>query len=235
MIQPCSSLDPRHLRRPSSHRDQARGVGPAGRMAGHRGVTLLVLAALLLPLVGCPSSAPVGYASVQLDQRASAQASALGPGDEIEIRVHEEPSLSGVWVISQAGTIDFPLLGTLTVEGLLASQAAAMIRARLAEKYLRNPFVAVQFRTLNSKKVLVLGEVKSPGRFNYAERLSIVDAVTLAGGFNSLAERNYVIVTRSEAGGTQRIPVPVEKIMQGLAANFLLQPGDIVYVPETIL
>lgn len=235
MIQPCPHLDPANLRSSGSRRDQARAAAPERQLAPPRWVLLPLLAALVLPLGGCPSSAPVGYASVQLDQRASAQASALGPGDEIEVRVHEETSLSGVWVISQAGTIDFPLLGTLTVEGLLASQAAAMIRARLAEKYLRNPFVAVQFRTLNSKKVLVLGEVKAPGRFNYAERLSIVDAVTLAGGFNTLAERNYVIVTRSEAGGTQRIPVPVEKIMQGLAANFLLQPGDIVYVPETIL
>ncbi len=210
----------------------------AGTIHAHLRLTTvgwLLLTCLAGGLTGCPSTTPAGYAAMQLDQRASAQASALGPGDEIEVRVHEEPTLSGGWVISQAGTIDFPLLGSLTVEGLLASQAAAMIRAKLAEKYLRNPFVVVQFRTLNSKKVLVLGEVKTPGRFTYTERLSIVDAVTLAGGFTTLAERNYVIVTRSEAGATQRIPIPVEKIMQGLAANFLLQPGDIVFVPETIL
>jgi polysaccharide export outer membrane protein len=81
----------------------------------------------------------------------------------------------------------------------------------------------------------VLGEVKSPGRFNYGDRMTIVEAVTLAGGFTTLAERNYAIVTRGEAAGTRRVAVPVEKIMQGLAANFLLQPGDIVFVPETIL
>jgi polysaccharide export outer membrane protein len=185
--------------------------------------------------VGCASTATTQYASVPVDVRLSNLSTALGAGDEIDIRVHEEPTLSGIWVVSPVGQIDFPLLGSLTVEGLSTNQLAALIRSRLGEKFLRNPFVAVQAKSLQSKRVLVLGEVKTPGRLVYTDRLSVVDAVTLAGGFTTLAERNYTIVTRTDGKGTQRIAVPVEKIMQGLAANFLLQPGDIVFVPETVL
>ena len=78
-------------------------------------------------------------------------------------------------------------------------------------------------------------EVKAPGRFAYTDNMTIVEAVTLAGGFAAMAERNYAIVTRMDATGERRIPVPVDKIMQGLAVNFQVQPGDIIYIPETIL
>ncbi len=188
-----------------------------------------------LVLTGCPPAAPSTYRDIKVDVRSTIQAAALGPGDEFEVRVYEEPTLSGVYVVSPTGQIDYPLLGNLTAEGLSASQIAAMIRSRLAERYLRNPYVTVLVKSLTSKKIFVLGEVRNPGRIAYTERMSIVEAITVVGGFAALAERNYTIVTRTDASGLQRIPVPVEKIMQGRAANFLLQPGDIIYVPETVL
>ena len=183
----------------------------------------------------CSSTAPATYSEVAVNSHAGVQASALGPGDEFEVRVYEETSLSGAYVVSPSGQIDYPLLGTLTVEGLVPSQLASLIRTRLGEKFIRNPFVSVQAKSLSSKRVVVLGEVKAPGRFAYSDRMTIIDVMTLAGGFTALAERNYTIITRTDSSGTHRIPVPVEKIMQGLAANFYLQPGDIVFVPEAIL
>lgn len=198
----------------------------------------IVAVAAWLALAGlssCSTTASSTYNNVPVDSRLAVQAASLGPGDEFEVRVYEEPALSGSFVVSPTGQVDYPLLGSLTVEGLTPQQVAGLIRTRLAAKYIRQPYVVVQVKTLNSKKIIVLGEVKSPGRFNYGDRMTIVEAITLAGGFTTLAERNYTIVTRGEAAGTRRVAVPVEKIMQGLAANFLLQPGDIVFVPETIL
>lgn len=203
----------------------------AARLAGR---SLLAPLAVLL-LTGCPPAAPQTYRDVKLDVRSTMQAAALGAGDEFEVRVYEEPTLSGVYVVSPSGQIDYPLLGSLTVEGLTASQVAGLLRSRLAERYLRNPFVTVVVKALTSKKIFVLGEVRNPGRIPYTERMTIVEAITVVGGFSQLAERNYTIVTRTDASGMRRIPVPVEKIMQGVSDNFLLQPGDIVYVPETVL
>ncbi len=218
--------------------DLARAACPSRSISYLRRATWYLFCGVLswtIGTLGCSATASTKYAEVPLSASAGVQASSLGPGDEFEVRVYEEGGLSGVYVVSPGGQIDYPLLGTLTVEGLVPSQVAALIRSRLADKYIRNPYVTVQARGLSSKRVMVLGEVKTPGRFTYSDRMTVVDAMTLAGGFTSLAERNYTIVTRTDAAGTHRIAVPVEKIMQGVAANFFLQPGDIVFVPETIL
>lgn len=181
--------------------------------------------------LGCSTTATSRYRDIEVDLRSAVQASSLGPRDLIQIRVYQHKDLTADFEISPTGQIDFPLVGTLTVEGLVPSQVATLVKRKLAEGYIKSPHVNVQVKAFNSKKVFVLGRVSKPGRFAYSDSMTVIEAVTLAGGFANLAERNYTIVTR----GDRRIPVPVEKIMQGLAANFRLQPGDIVYVPETIL
>ena len=185
----------------------------------------------------CSSTAPTtGYVTeARADVGSIIQSASLGAGDEFEVRVYEEQALSGMFVVSPTGQIDYPLVGTVTVEGLVASQVGELLRKRLRQGFLRNPYVTVHVKALNSKKVFVLGEVRTPGRFQYTDHMSIVEAVTLAGGFGPMAERNYAIVTRSDGAEQHRIAVPVEKIMQGQATNFPLRPGDIVFVPETVL
>jgi protein involved in polysaccharide export with SLBB domain len=191
----------------------------------------IVIILAVTHLVGCSTTASGNYRDIGGDARDAVQASALGPGDEIAIRVYLHNDLEGTYTVSPVGTIMFPLVGEFTCEGLTAIELASRLRDRLAEGYLRDPQVIVTIKTFNSKKVYVLGQVRKPGRFQYADGMSVVEAVTLAGGFAPLAEKNYTIITRND----RRIPVPVEKIMQGLAKNFLLQPGDIVYIPQTIL
>jgi polysaccharide export outer membrane protein len=195
------------------------------------GATALVVGFVLF--AGCPSTAPGGYANIRVDIQAMMQSATLGPGDVFEVRIYQEKDLSGIYRVSPAGQIDFPHIGTLTVEGLSAGQVAELIRRKLADGFIRNPYVTVTIQQFNSKKIFVLGQVARPGRLNYEDNMSIVEAVTLAGGFAPVAEKNYTIVTRVEDGVEKRIPVPVEKIMQGLAKNFLLKPGDIVFVPES--
>ncbi|MSP90302.1 MAG: polysaccharide export protein [Myxococcales bacterium] len=219
------------------NQDRVQNIFDRVRTA-RRGVCIavaVVAGVAAVTATACSSIAPTTYADAPADVRAAVQSAALGPGDELEVRVYDETGMSGNYLVSPSGQIDFPLVGTVTVEGLAASQVAASLRQKLAQGYLRNPSVTAQVKTLNSKKVFVLGEVKAPGRFPFTDQMSVVEAVTLAGGFGSLAEKNFAIVTRNDVSGQRRIPVPVEKIMQGLAANFVLQPGDIVYIPETVL
>ncbi len=185
----------------------------------------------LAMLSACSTTASTTYKADNSDIGAAISASSVGVGDVLAVRVYLHPDLDGEFVVAPEGTINFPLAGEVHVEGLDASQISAVLRERLAAGYIREPQVMVTLKSLNSKKVYVLGQVRTPGRYAFTEDMTIVEAVTLAGGFANLAERNYTIVTR----GTRRIPIPVEKIMQGLAANFSLQPGDIVYVPQSIL
>jgi protein involved in polysaccharide export with SLBB domain len=159
--------------------------------------------------------------------------STLGSGDLLEVRVYQEADLSGVFRVSPEGIIDFPLCGKVAVLNKTSSQAADLITGCLKNGYLRSPQVTVLVREYTSKKVFVLGEITKPGTFPFEENMSIIQAVTLAGGFTKLASKNGTSVTRLVAGQETRVKVPVADIEQGREKNFALQPGDIIFVPES--
>ena len=118
---------------------------------------------------------------------------------------------------------------------LRQEEVAGLIRSRLQEGFIKDPFVTVYIKEYNSKKVFVVGKVTKPGTFVYQDGMNIVQAITLAGGFSATAEKNQTIVTRLISGSEQRIQIPVDDISSGRSANFLLAPGDIVFVPESVL
>jgi polysaccharide export outer membrane protein len=95
--------------------------------------------------------------------------------------------------------------------------------------------VTVFVKESNSKKIFVLGEVQKPGTFPFENSMTVVQAITLAGGFKDLADKNRTVVTRVVDGTEKKFVVPVEAIGLGREQNVLLQPGDIVFVPETWL
>ena len=161
-------------------------------------------------------------------------ASALGPGDVIEVRVFQEQDVSGVHRLGPEGTIDFPLCGRVSLGGLTATAAAEAIAVCLRGRFYKNPQVSVFLRELNSRKVFVFGEVQKPGTFSYEDGMSVVQALALAGGFSKLAAKNSCTVTRTIAGAETRIRVPVDDIVAGRAPGFTLLPGDILYVPESL-
>jgi protein involved in polysaccharide export with SLBB domain len=161
-------------------------------------------------------------------------ASTLGPGDVFEVKVYDEKDLSGIYRVSSAGSISFPLIGKVQVEGMTSTDVADLIQGRLGEKYMRNPQVSIFIKEYNSKKISVFGQVNKPGTFKYEDNMSVTQAVSMAGGFTKMAAKDDTNITRIEDGEEKKYPVPVESIAQGQAKNFYLQPGDIVYVPESI-
>jgi protein involved in polysaccharide export with SLBB domain len=161
-------------------------------------------------------------------------ASTLGGGDLVEIRVFQEPELSGLYQVGGQGDLIFPLCRRVVVGGLTANGAAEKLRACLADGFLRDPQVTVLVREFNSKKIFVFGEVQRPGTFAFQDGMTIIQAVTLAGGFTRTAAQNATSVTRRVDDQEVKAKIPVQDIALGKAANFMLQPGDIVYVPESL-
>lgn len=191
--------------------------------------------ALLLTVAGaCRSAAPELPLPSAEENRPTppGPASTMGPGDLVEVRVFQEPDHSGVWRVSPEGTIDYPLCGKVELAGRTSSTAADALRECLA-RYLRRPQVSVLIREYNSKKIFVFGEVQKPGTFPYEGEMTVIQAITLAGGFTKLAAQNNTNVTRLVDGQERKIRVPVEDIGVGREKNFQLQPGDIVFVPES--
>jgi protein involved in polysaccharide export with SLBB domain len=191
----------------------------------------VVLSLFCLVAAGCADRAVAPY-PVSLPPPESD--AAIGPGDIFDIRVYGEAELSSTYEVSNDGTINFPLIGLVTVLGKTPPDVEKEIEHRLADGFIKNPSVSVRITEYRSRKVSVFGQVRSPGTFGFTENMSVVEAITKAGGFTGMAKKNSVRVTRINGKNTERIVVAVEDIGQGRAPNFLLRPGDVVFVPERL-
>ena len=177
-----------------------------------------ILVALLLLL-------PAGTAAAQ-----SLDVFVLGPADEIEISVWEEPALSATLIVRPDGRISLPLIGSVLVAGLTPEEVEVELRNQLLTK-LTEPIVVVIVREFNSAQVSVLGEVQRPGRFPLDQKLSVLDVIAAAGGFSTYADIDSVIVLRPEEAGIRRIRVNVKALLDNDSEPLLmLMPGDTVYV-----
>ncbi|WP_373044311.1 polysaccharide biosynthesis/export family protein [Vulgatibacter sp.] len=198
----------------------------------------LLLVASLGFSAGCASrearmQANAATAAPAAEVAAPAAAQTLGSGDVFEVRVVGEEDLSGAYRVASDGSVSFPFCGRIEVGGKTAPETSEALTSCLAAGYIKNPQVSVFIKERHSKKVFVFGEVQKPGTFLFEDGMNVIQAITLAEGFGKLAASNSVVVTRIVDGQEQRYKVRVDDIGTGKSANFLLQPGDIVYVPES--
>lgn len=159
----------------------------------------------------------------------------VGPGDVLEVAVLGQKDMPTTFRVEGDGTILYPLVGKVKVSGLTPPRVAHRIARRLRRGYLRNPQVTVFVKEYNSKKVTVFGQVHKPGIFLYKSNMSIIQAISKAGGFTDLADQNGTIITRTVEGRKHRLPVKVQDIGEGLEQNFILRPGDVVFVPKRLM
>lgn len=157
--------------------------------------------------------------------------------DILEITVYEQPDLDVKARVTSKGEIAYPLLGKINVAGLTISEVEDMITELLAADYLVNPQVRVFISEYRLKQISVLGSVKNPGKYDmYAERdTTVLQAIAMAGGFSDVASINGTRIIRNEDGQQKIIPIKVTDITTKGMKNqdVSLQPGDIVYVPES--
>jgi protein involved in polysaccharide export with SLBB domain len=159
----------------------------------------------------------------------------LGPGDVFTVRVYGEEELSGSHQVAPDGTIDFPLVGSVDVNGLEPPEVADRVRDLLKERrLLRDPHVSVYVERYVSKRVSVVGAVANPGTFVLEPGMTVVEAISMAGGFSSLADRDGTVVTRRVGSETVRYRVPVAKVAKGQAKDIEVAAGDIIFVPERL-
>jgi polysaccharide export outer membrane protein len=154
----------------------------------------------------------------------------LGPEDVIEVFVWKEPELSTTVTIRPDGRISLPLANELEASGRTAAELQAEITIRLS-KYVVQPVVNVMVKQVNSLKISVLGEVRRPDVYRIKNRVTVLDAIAMAGGFTDLARPNKVIVLRNTATGPQRIKINIKQLVDDESSSpFFLQTLDTVYV-----
>jgi protein involved in polysaccharide export with SLBB domain len=157
----------------------------------------------------------------------------MGPGDVFAVRVFNEPDLTNDYRVDSDGSIDYPLIGKVKVEGKRPAQIAAEIRLKLREgQFLRSPQVSVFVKEYNSKTIQILGQVQKPGRYPYYDNMSVVEALSLAGGFTPLAWRDRSLLTRIAEGKQITREIKLGDIVNGRERNLVLKPGDRINIPE---
>lgn len=154
----------------------------------------------------------------------------LGPEDVIEVFVYKEPDLSTTVTVRPDGRISLPLAGELDATGKPAAQLQQEIAERL-KRYISGPVVNVMVKQINSLKISVLGEVRKPDVYRIKNRVTVLDAIAMAGGFTDLARPNRVVVLRNTSSGQQRIKIDINQVVSDKASRPLyLEPMDTVYV-----
>ena len=160
----------------------------------------------------------------------------IQPGDLLEITVFKEADMNRTVRISGNGTVTFPLAGNIKLSELTVPEAEALLATKLSE-YLVNPQVTAFIKEYGNKQIYVLGEVTKPGAINLpAERtLTVLEAITLAGGFTPLAAPDRTKVLRNNNGQSQNLQVEISRITKGgdKSADIPLQPNDTIYVPQS--
>ncbi len=198
-------------------------------------IRYIILPVLTIVMLSSCSSSLYSNSQNQIDPSVAEMDSELGPGDVFDIRVYDEENLSGSYRVAADGTIDFPLIGTIRVQKLTPPRVAELLKKRLIkEEYIRDPQVSVFVKEYRSKNIKVFGQVRRPGTFTYEDGMTVVQAITLAGGFTSIANKNKTTLSRTVNGKTERIRVHVEDIGEGKIQDMVVRAGDNIFVPERI-
>jgi protein involved in polysaccharide export with SLBB domain len=160
---------------------------------------------------------------------------ALAPNDLLEIKVFQEDDLACRLRISPKGTIVFPLIGVVPVGGLSPQEAAETIRAKLAKDYLVNPQVSLTVFEYGKRRFAVLGEVQKAGTYDMPERekITLLDAIAMAGGYTRIADPAKVTLKRKENGRETIVHLNAKKMAKDEFAAFEIQPGDVITIGES--
>lgn len=158
----------------------------------------------------------------------------IGENDILQVIVLQPDKLDTELTVSPDGSITFPYIGSIKVKGLTLTEAQQRIQKDLSD-YMKYPVVAVSLKEARSRTFFVYGEVEKPGSFLLEKNMSIVQAISLAGGFKPVASMNNVKILRPnpDGSGSTTLTVDVESIVTGKKPDIAkVEPGDVITVTK---
>jgi len=195
----------------------------------------LLLASFLLRLVAANATTEAKKSYIHTLQLA----------DRVRIAIYQEDDLTTLARIDARGRINLPLVGEVAVGGLTIVEAQDRIQGAYREgRFLRNPQVTVSVEEYAPREVSIQGQIRSPGRYTLPieSTFTVVELVTKAGGITDIGKGTAVTITRILPDGSKKVfTIDVDSLIKGRRTDknqdnaLLLQPGDIVYVPERLI
>jgi polysaccharide export outer membrane protein len=162
----------------------------------------------------------------------------IGPGDTLQVFVWGQPELSVTVPVRPDGRVSTPLIDDIEAVGKTPTQLAREMERVLSE-FVRAPEVNVivqQFVGTFARQVRVLGQAAQPRAVPYRERMTLLDVMIEVGGLTRFAAGNRSKVVRNVDGRTKEIRVKLDDLLNRgrIEENMLMQPGDIVIIPEAV-
>jgi len=193
-------------------------------------IVFLLTIAMLCVAVAVP------LAAQQAKAAAGEPGYVIGPEDVLEIAVWGNTDMTRTMPVRPDGQISLPLLNDVQAAGLTPMQLRGALVASL-EKYMPSPMLSVIVREVHSFKVTVIGEVKTPGRYELKSRATVLDVLAMAGGLSQFAAKTRITIVRHDGEGVRELPYDFEKITARAGPkgagqeNVCVEPGDIIIVP----
>jgi polysaccharide biosynthesis/export protein len=156
----------------------------------------------------------------------------IGADDVLDIDVWKEPEVTRTLPVRPDGKISLPLLNDIQAAGLTPTKLADEITTQL-KKYVTDPHVTVIVTAINSQRVYILGEVARAGAYPLLPGMTVLQALSSAGGFTQFANTKKVYVLRQVNGKQEKYPFNYKDVVSGgdTSGNIVLKPGDTVVVP----
>jgi polysaccharide export outer membrane protein len=205
---------------------------------------------LFAALVGAVALTAAGPAPAQTSSSTGGSRKGLiyriRTSDKLGIQIFQEPELATICRVDAKGTVNLKLIDEIRVFGLTISEAERAIEKAYRDgRFLRKPEVTITVEEYAPREVSIQGMVKAPARYTLPPEatMSVLDLVTKAGGFTDTAQGSAVRVTRVLPDGSTKVfTVDIESLIRGKGSKakredntLLLEPDDIVYVPERII
>ena len=157
----------------------------------------------------------------------------IGPQNVIQIKIFGDSAGNQIYRVDERGYIKHALLGSLNIGGMTVAAAEEVIEARLADGYFVDPRVTIF--VLQHSTFSVLGEVRKPGTYEIYGRTTVIEAISLAGGFTPVANQRALRIIRKSEDGESAIEVDATRITgQGdTSANVAIEADDVISVPKS--
>lgn len=156
----------------------------------------------------------------------------IGVSDVLTVSVWKNPDLSAQVPVRPDGKIALPLVGEVHAADMTPDELRQELNTQFAS-FVTAPTISVVVNEINSMKVFIVGEVRSPGSYDIIEPTRLMQALAMAGGLSEYADKSDILILRQQGSVENRIIVSVKGITNGkkMEDNILLEPGDTIVVP----
>jgi polysaccharide export outer membrane protein len=176
----------------------------------------------------------IDFPRSQIDGQRVVDEYRIGPEDVLEVMVWKNTDLTRKVTVRPDGKVSLPLIGDVQASGLSTLELKTEIIQRMKE-YITAPEVSVLVSEINSYYFFIIGEVAKPGKYPLKERMTVLQAISMAGGFTPFAYKNGMALLRTNpvTDAQSKIPIRYDDIVSkdDTKANLLIQSGDTILIP----